>query len=62
MNTADQSALRNFAGREAKLVEQAMQGDLAEALQGCDPLLAEVIDYALFGGGKRIRPALARLP
>jgi octaprenyl-diphosphate synthase len=61
MNTADQSALRDFAGREAKLVEQAMHGDLAEALRGCDPLLAEVIDYALFGGGKRIRPLLAIL-
>lgn len=61
MNTADQAALRTFAGREALLVEQAMRGDLAEALRGCDPLLAEVIDYALFGGGKRIRPLLAIL-
>lgn len=61
MNTADQSALRSFAGREALLVEQAMQGDLAEALQGCDPLLVEVIDFSLFGGGKRIRPLLAIL-
>lgn len=61
MNTADQSALRNFAGREALLVEQAMRGDLAEAMRGCDPLLVEVIDYALFGGGKRIRPLLAIL-
>lgn len=61
MNTADQCALRNFAGREAMLVEQAMHGDLAEALRGCDPLLVEVIDYALFGGGKRIRPLLAIL-
>jgi len=61
MNTADHSALRSFAGREALLVEQAMRGDLDEALQGCDPLLAEVIDYALFGGGKRIRPLLVIL-
>jgi octaprenyl-diphosphate synthase len=61
MNTVDQSALRSFAGREALLVEQAMHGDLAEALRGCDPLLVEVIDYALFSGGKRIRPLLAIL-
>ena len=58
MNMADQSALRIFAGREALLVEETMHGDLAEALRGCDPLLVEVIDYALFGGGKRIRPLL----
>ena len=38
-----------------------MREDLAEALQGCDPFLAEVIEYALFGGGKRIRPLLAIL-
>lgn len=61
MDTADQSALRTFAGREALLVEQAMQGDLAEALGGCDPLLVEVINYGLFGGGKRLRPLLAIL-
>lgn len=61
MDTADQSALRSFAGREAALVEEAMRADLGEALAGCDPLLVEVIDYALFGGGKRIRPLLAIL-
>ncbi|MHB8788572.1 MAG: polyprenyl synthetase family protein [Desulfobulbaceae bacterium] len=61
MDTADQSALRTFVGREALLVEQAMQGDLAEALGGCDPLLVEVINYGLFGGGKRLRPLLAIL-
>lgn len=61
MNIPDQSALRSFAGREALRVEAAMRADLAEALAGCDPLLVEVIDYGLFGGGKRIRPLLAIL-
>jgi octaprenyl-diphosphate synthase len=61
MDKADQSALRTFAGREALHVEQAMQSDLAEALGGCDPLLVEVINYGLFGGGKRLRPLLAIL-
>ncbi len=35
--------------------------DLDESLTGCDPMLAEVLEYALFGGGKRIRPLLAVL-
>lgn len=61
MDTAELSALHTFAASEAALVEQAMHEDLAATLQGCDPLLAEVINYALFGGGKRIRPLLAIL-
>ena len=56
--TADQSALRDCAGREAVRVEQAMRADLAQALRDCDPLLAEVLEHALFSGGKRIRPLL----
>lgn len=59
--TADPSLLRDFAAREGMVLETAMRQDLAGTLQGCDPLLAEVIAYALFGGGKRIRPLLAIL-
>jgi len=61
MNSVDISALKQFVSREAGLLETTMRGDLGEALQGCDPLLCEVLEYALFGGGKRIRPLLAIL-
>jgi octaprenyl-diphosphate synthase len=58
---ADSSHLQRIASREAAAVESAMREDLAEALSGSDPFLVEVIEYALFGGGKRIRPLLAVL-
>jgi len=61
IKTADAASLRSFAGREAACLEEAMRGDLAEVVAGCDPFLAEIIEYALFGGGKRIRPLLAIL-
>jgi len=57
----DLAQFQGYVGRKARAVEEAMRQDLAEALQGNDPLLAEVLDYALFGGGKRIRPLLAVL-
>lgn len=57
----DMTSLRDFVAREASLIEEAMRGDLAEVLKDNDPLLVEVIEYALFGGGKRIRPLLAVL-
>lgn len=58
---ADLSSFQEFVSKEAEAVQTAMQEDLAEALQGNDPFLVEVIEYALFGGGKRIRPLLAIL-
>lgn len=42
-------------------VEAAMHSDLDSVLRGCDPMLREVLEYALFAGGKRIRPLLAVL-
>jgi octaprenyl-diphosphate synthase len=56
-----QSRLREVAAQVAVNVEEAMHGDIKSALQGCDPLLTEVLEYALFGGGKRIRPLLTVL-
>lgn len=55
--TAEQllSQVRN----EAQKVEAAMDADLLKALVDADPLLDEVLRYALFGGGKRMRPVLA---
>ncbi|VAW40490.1 hypothetical protein MNBD_DELTA04-1821 [hydrothermal vent metagenome] len=58
---AEPSALRTFVRRQAAVIETAMRRDLAGALTDNDPLLAEVLNYALFGGGKRIRPLLAVL-
>ncbi len=42
-------------------IEQAMRDDLAQETQGCDPLLAEVLEYGIFNGGKRLRPLLVLL-
>ena len=53
--------LRAAAAAAAERVDTAMRADLATALAGCDPLLVEVVHYALFPGGKRIRPLLAVL-
>ncbi len=61
MTKPDSMELRQFVGREAAAVEQVMRVDLAEALRGNDPLLAEVLEYGLFNGGKRIRPLLCIL-
>ncbi len=56
-----QTRLGEVAVQVAGLVEDAMRSDITSALQGCDPLLAEVLEYAIFGGGKRIRPLLTVL-
>lgn len=53
--------LRTVAAQVASRVEEAMRADLESALKGCDPFLKEVLEYGLFGGGKRIRPLLAVL-
>jgi len=53
--------VREFAAEVAARVETAMRADLNQALSGCDPFLVEVLEYGLFGGGKRIRPLLAVL-
>jgi octaprenyl-diphosphate synthase len=50
-----------MAASVAGRVEAAMRRDLDCALTGCDPLLAEILDHALFNGGKRIRPLLTVL-
>ena len=53
--------LRAAAAVIAGRVETAMRGDLETVLAGCDPLLIEVVHYALFTGGKRVRPLLTVL-
>ncbi len=58
---AEPDILRKTAAQIARQVEDAMRRDLTHALHGNDPLLAEVLQYALFGGGKRLRPLLVVL-
>ena len=48
------TALQTVSSR----VEAAMKRDLDQRLTASDPLLRELLDYALFGGGKRVRPFL----
>ncbi|MCI5157930.1 MAG: polyprenyl synthetase family protein [Candidatus Electrothrix sp. AUS1_2] len=44
-------------GRAAR-TEESMRLDLETGLSGSDPFLAEVLQHALFQGGKRLRPVL----
>ncbi len=48
-----------FIKRVAARVEETMRADLDRALVGNDPLLSQVLEYALLNSGKRIRPMLA---
>ncbi|MCI5166554.1 MAG: polyprenyl synthetase family protein [Candidatus Electrothrix sp. GM3_4] len=47
--------------RHAARTEEAMRLDLESILSGNDPALIEVLQYALFQGGKRLRPTFAIL-
>ncbi|MBW1637173.1 MAG: polyprenyl synthetase family protein [Deltaproteobacteria bacterium] len=44
--------------REAARIENQMRQDFAELLPVIDDFLAEILEYGLFNGGKRIRPLL----
>lgn len=55
------STLMATAASIGARTETAMRSDLETALTDCDPLLVEVLHYALFNGGKRIRPLLTVL-
>ncbi|ADW18720.1 Polyprenyl synthetase [Desulfobulbus propionicus DSM 2032] len=64
MNTPETHPPVDLRGTTATVtarVEAAMRHDLTTALAGCDPLLGEIVHYALFNGGKRIRPLLTVL-
>jgi len=50
--------LTGALGEVSAKVEAAMHADLNQSLAGSNDLLREVVNYALFGGGKRIRPFL----
>lgn len=61
MTTRTTTTLTTALAEVAERVEAAMHADLYQRLAGSDPLLQEVLDYALFAGGKRIRPFLCVL-
>jgi octaprenyl-diphosphate synthase len=63
MNSIADDPAPLFAGiqKNSGLVEQSMRADLDQALADNDPLLIEVLHYALLNGGKRLRPVLAIL-
>ncbi len=58
-SSTDTSPLLSFIKQVAARVEETMRADLDQALTGNDPLLIEVLQYALLTGGKRMRPMLA---
>ncbi len=58
-SSTDTAHLFTFIKKVAARVEAAMHADLDQALAGNDPLLREVLEYALLNGGKRVRPMLA---
>jgi octaprenyl-diphosphate synthase len=61
ISAADAASLSAFLCAAAAETEKAMRLDLAAALAGCDPLLAEVLHHTLLAGGKRLRPALVMI-
>ena len=59
--TTNPTDLKAAVAEVSAQVEAAMHADLNNRLADADPLLREVLTYALFGGGKRIRPFLCVL-
>ena len=53
--------LKKLIAREASEINRVMHDDIDRLSSTLDPLLAEILDYGLFGGGKRIRPLLTVL-
>ncbi|WP_417915934.1 polyprenyl synthetase family protein [Candidatus Electronema sp. JC] len=60
-SAAETAALFALIAQNAAEIETVIRAELAETLSDCDPLLAEVLRYALLSGGKRLRPLLTVL-
>jgi octaprenyl-diphosphate synthase len=54
----DNHKVIEYFRQSAAMIDQALRLDLAEP---GDPRLAEVLEYAIFNGGKRVRPQLVML-
>ncbi|PIE65414.1 MAG: geranyl transferase [Desulfobacterales bacterium] len=50
--------LKKLVRVEAERIDRLIREDISEIVAVCDPLLVEILEYALLGGGKRIRPLL----
>ena len=55
----DETELFAAIGSEGAKIDRQMRADLDALAPAIDRLLAEVLEYGLFSGGKRIRPLLA---
>ena len=53
--------LKKVIAVEAGKIDRIMKEDIAQLSATLDPLLAEILEYGLFGGGKRVRPLLSIL-
>ena len=58
-SSTDTAPLFTFISKVASRMEETIRTDLKHALADNDPLLDEVLQYALLTGGKRVRPMLA---
>jgi octaprenyl-diphosphate synthase len=52
---AEPADLLRLIRENAEHAEKVIRADLAQATQDGDPLLQEILEYALLGGGKRLR-------
>lgn len=59
--TGDAAALKALIAPAVARIEQTMQADVAELVGDTAILLADILRYGLFNGGKRIRPLLVVL-
>ena len=53
--------LKKLISRESDKIHEVMKRDIEDIAAVCDPLLVEILEYALLGGGKRVRPLLVIL-
>jgi len=53
--------LKKLIAEEAAEIDRVMRADIEALGVNLDPLLTEILEYGLFGGGKRVRPLLAVL-
>lgn len=56
---SDITALLNLIKPDIEKIEKTMRADVDSIAAGIDNLLLEILNYGLFGGGKRFRPLLA---
>lgn len=53
--------LKELIGSDILRVDETIKRDLEDIARSNDPLLSDILEYALLGGGKRVRPLLVIL-